>query len=130
MLGSLLARGLIQEVSASAKHAVWRKAENGTALSLKVTRAGCAAIGIERSAGRAKTAEPGARPERAGTKQAQVIAMLKRPEGATIEQIVEATGWQSHTVRGAMAGALKKRLGLAITTEKVEGRGRVYRLSI
>ena len=76
MLGSLLARGLIQEVSASAKHAVWRKAENGTALSLKVTRAGCAAIGIERSAGRAKTAEPGARPERAGTKQAQVIAML------------------------------------------------------
>ncbi len=56
--------------------------------------------------------------------------MLKRPEGATIEQIVEATGWQSHRVRGAMAGALKKRLGLAITTEKVEGRGRVYRLSI
>jgi hypothetical protein len=52
--------------------------------------------------------------------------MLKRAEGATIAEIVEATGWQAHTVRGALAGALKKRLGLKITSEKVEGRGRVY----
>ena len=54
--------------------------------------------------------------------------MLKRAEGATIAQIVEATGWQSHTVRGALAGTLKKRLGLSVTSEKVEGRGRVYRI--
>jgi len=42
--------------------------------------------------------------------------------------VVEATGWQPHTVRGALAGALKKRLGLTIVSEKLEGRGRVYRL--
>ena len=54
--------------------------------------------------------------------------MLRRSEGATIPQIVEATGWQPHTVRGALAGALKKRLGLSIVSEKVEERGRVYRI--
>ena len=55
--------------------------------------------------------------------------MLRRAEGATIAQIVEATGWQPHTVRGALAGALKKRLGLDVASEKVEGRGRVYRIA-
>ncbi|WGG59333.1 DUF3489 domain-containing protein [Brucella intermedia] len=63
-----------------------------------------------------------------GTKQAALIAMLRMPNGATIDEIMAATGWQSHTVRGAMAGALKKKLGLEVSSEKVEGRGRVYRL--
>ena len=54
--------------------------------------------------------------------------MLRAPDGATIEEIMAATGWQSHTVRGAMAGALKKKLGLEVTSEKVKGRGRVYKL--
>lgn len=62
------------------------------------------------------------------TKQATLIAMLRAKEGATIAEIVATTGWQPHTVRGAMAGALKKKLGLIVTSEKVEGRGRVYRL--
>jgi len=53
---------------------------------------------------------------------------LKRPSGATIDEIVTATGWRSHSVRGAMAGALKKKLGLTITSEKDETRGRVYRI--
>ena len=53
--------------------------------------------------------------------------MLRRKEGATIAQIVAATGWQPHTVRGAFAGALKKKLGLTVTSEKVEGGERVYR---
>jgi hypothetical protein len=65
---------------------------------------------------------------RAGTKQAHLIEMLQRPEGATIDEIVAAFGWQPHTVRGAIAGALKKKLGLDVTSEKVENRGRVYRL--
>ena len=55
--------------------------------------------------------------------------MLRRAEGATIAQIVEATGWQPHTVRGALAGALKKRLGLDVASEKVEGSERVYRIA-
>jgi len=66
---------------------------------------------------------------RAGTKQALLIEMLRRPDGATIEEVMTATGWQAHTVRGAMAGALKKKLGLEVTSAKVEGRGRVYRIA-
>ena len=51
---------------------------------------------------------------RAGTKQALMIELLKRPEGATVEQIAAATGWQHHTIRGAISGALKKKLGLTV----------------
>ena len=78
----------------------------------------------------APTAPAGAkaRTPREGTKQATLIAMLQAPDGATIEEIMAATGWQSHTVRGAMAGALKKKLGLEVTSEKIENRGRVYKL--
>ena len=71
---------------------------------------------------------PKTRTPREGTKQATLIAMLRAPDGATIEEIMAATGWQSHTVRGALAGALKKKLGFEVTSEKVEDRGRVYKL--
>ncbi len=57
-----------------------------------------------------------------------MIDLLKRKKGATIEEIVEAIGWQPHSVRGAISGALKKRLGLAVTSDPIEGRGRVYRI--
>ena len=66
---------------------------------------------------------------RAGTKQAALIAMLRSADGATVAEIAAATGWQPHTVRGAIAGALKKRLGLAVTSGRVERRGRVYRIA-
>jgi hypothetical protein len=60
-------------------------------------------------------AQPTTKPTpRAGTKQAQMIELLKRPEGATVEQIAAATGWQHHTIRGAISGALKKKLGLTV----------------
>lgn len=65
---------------------------------------------------------------RDNSKQAQVIAMLKRPEGATIEQICEATQWQAHTVRGTFAGAFKKKLGLLIASEISPESKRVYRI--
>ena len=65
---------------------------------------------------------------RENSKQATVIQMLQRPEGATINQICAATGWQAHTVRGTFAGAFKKKLGLTITSEKPEGSERIYRV--
>ncbi|MGE4278682.1 MAG: DUF3489 domain-containing protein [Magnetospirillum sp.] len=71
---------------------------------------------------------PRARKVRQGSKQEALIAMLKRPEGASIAEIATAFGWQPHTVRGAIAGALKKKLGLEVASEKVEARGRVYRI--
>jgi hypothetical protein len=73
-----------------------------------------------------KTKTPGTR---ANSKQAQLIEMLKSRDGAMIEEIVKKFDWQAHTVRGAIAGALKKKLGLNVQSEKVEGRGRVYRIA-
>ena len=69
------------------------------------------------------------RQQREGSRQALVIGMLRRPEGATIAQIMAATGWLAHTVRGAFAGALKKKLGLTVTSERADGGDRVYRLA-
>ena len=81
-----------------------------------------------------KKAAPNRAPAKASTsktkesKQQRLIAMLKRPDGATIAQMVKAFGWQPHTVRGAIAGALKKKLGLNVVSEKPEGGERVYRI--
>jgi Protein of unknown function (DUF3489) len=62
------------------------------------------------------------------SKQDAVIAMLRRPEGATVDEVANATGWQRHTVRGVFSGTLKKKLGLALASAKEE-RGRVYRVA-
>ena len=76
------------------------------------------------------TAAPAKTPRtRENSKQAQMIELLKRPDGATLNQLVEVTGWQAHTVRGAMAGALKKKLGLNIESEKTDGQERKYRIT-
>lgn len=66
---------------------------------------------------------------RENSKQAEVIRMLQRPEGATIAQICGATGWQAHTVRGTFAGAFKKKLGLTIVSDKAQGGERIYRIA-
>jgi hypothetical protein len=86
-----------------------------------------------------KTATAGKPTPRAGTKQAQMIEMLKRPEGATVEQIAAATGWQHHTIRGAISGALKKKLGLTVEATRTrevgpnktgaKGSSTVYRIT-
>ena len=70
---------------------------------------------------------PDPRPTRA-SKQAAVIALLRRAEGATVDEVRAITGWQPHTVRGMFSGALKKKLGLAVIPSKEE-RGRVYRVT-
>jgi hypothetical protein len=55
--------------------------------------------------------------------------MLQRPEGASVRQICEVTGWQAHTVRGTFAGAFKKKLGMTITSDKQQGGERIYRVA-
>ena len=67
-------------------------------------------------------------PGRADSKLARVVAMLRTPEGATIAAISAETGWQAHSVRGAMSGAIKKKLGLTITSDKADGL-RTYRIA-
>ncbi|WP_299365178.1 DUF3489 domain-containing protein [uncultured Paracoccus sp.] len=151
VVGAMLAKGCLEEVDADLRKGelIWRETGDGHGVTLVATDAGLAAIGIKpedantapAGATDAPTEEPApntaaepaaapkARTPREGTKQATLIAMLRAPDGATIEEIMAATDWQSHTVRGAMAGALKKKLGLEVTSEKVEGRGRVYSIS-
>ena len=146
VVGKMIARGWLEEVEANLRRhePMWRETGDGHGTTLIATEAGLEAIGIEpvvasavASVRRAKPkAEPVQTPDdtdtakpvaiRAGTKQAQIIAMLQRPEGATVAEMVEATGWLAHTVRGCISGALKKKLGLPIAAEKVEGRGTVY----
>jgi hypothetical protein len=67
-------------------------------------------------------------PVRANSKIATVIAMLSRKEGTTIEQLVKATGWQAHSVRGALSGAIKKKLGMDVVSAKTDGT-RSYRIA-
>lgn len=158
VIDSLLRAGLVEEIIAEPGELVWRRSDDEIGMTLVASPAAFEALGIapdetpasaeNGATGRdeldtaatpateaqalpsAPEVADGARPRkpREGTKQAQLIEMLRTPEGATIAEIVATTGWQAHTVRGAMAGALKKKLGLEVTSEKVEGRGRVYKL--
>jgi len=144
VVGSLAAKGLIKEVEAKRGKPLWRETGDKQGVTLLATDAAFAALGIEpvpapTAAAPADSPEtepaPSApatatvRRSRADTKQAQLIAMLKRRKGASIEEIGEKFGWQAHTVRGAIAGALKKKLGLNVISEKIERRGRVYRIA-
>lgn len=144
LVGMMRDRGLLEEVEANIKKCepLWRETGDGRGTTLVATSAGLAAIGVDpvvvqaiarlRSGPRdvgadtavAKPAKP-----RIGTKQTQLIALLENPTGASLDEITTVTGWQAHTVRGAISGTLKKKLGLAVVSEKIEGRGRVYRIS-
>lgn len=126
----LIKRGLLDEVEADIRKGepTWRKTGDGHGITLVITNAGLAAIGIEAEISQTEPAQAKPKP-RKGTKQAMLIEMLESPDGATIAEIAKATNWQPHTIRGAMSGALKKRLGLTITSEKIADRGRVYRIA-
>ena len=149
VLTSMIKKGLIEAIPAEVGTPVWREDEDGSPLTLVATTAAYMVLGIETDVDAdtvpeeepatdmadeaespptdAHVAKPARKP-REGTKQEALIAMLKRPEGASIAEIMEATAWQAHSIRGFIAGHLKKKLGLDVTSEKIEGRGRVYKL--
>ena len=118
VVGAMLAKGFLEEVDADTRKGepVWRETGDGHGVTLVATDAGLAAIGIESEDADAAPAgatdapseepstdtpsqpetAPKAHTPREGTKQATLIAMLRAPDGATIEEIMAATGWQSH----------------------------------
>lgn len=127
---SLLKQGLIEEIAATDLNTVWRHDEERGPITLRATPLAYSTLGItdEQSGTPPAETPTSAVQRRKGTKQETLIEMLRAEGGATIDEIVAATDWQPHTVRGAMSGALKKKLGLHVTSEKVENRGRVYSL--
>ena len=144
-VSKMIEHGWLQEVDANLRRGepLWRETGDGHGTTLMVTDAGLLAIGIEPVVVKtvvairehaAKTSAPkdsaATQPKlRAGNKQAMLIFMLQRPEGATMEEIIAATAWQAHSARGAMSGTLGKKLGLVVVSEKEVHRGRVYRIS-
>ena len=125
---SLLKKGLIEEIAATDLNTVWRHDEELGPITLRSTTLAYSVLGITSEPNDNAPIDRASVPvqHRNGTKQAKLIEMLRAEGGATIEDIMVATGWQSHTVRGAMSGALKKKLGYKVISEKVEDRGRVY----
>ena len=82
----------------------------------------------EKQAAASKAGKTPAR-TKAGSKLGQLEVMLRRPDGATLAQLSKALDWQSHSIRGAMSGALKKKRGLNSTASKEEGADRIYRIA-
>ena len=152
-LDNLRKKGLLEEKPAAPETESWRESDDGRRMMLVITDAGLQAIDSgadgeadtksaskkpqpkkRRGRGEKKPSAPKPKGKtslaavRQGTKQALLIDLLKRKTGATIADLVKATGWQPHSVRGAISGALKKKLGLTVTSEPIEKRGRVYRI--
>jgi hypothetical protein len=146
----MIEHGWLQEVDANLRRnePLWRETGDGHGTTLVATEAGLLAIGIEpvvaktvagmRGQGAqgapsdtsSETREPVKRPaQREGTKQAKLIALLKRPSGASIADIAELTGWQAHSIRGAISGGLRRKLGLTIVSEKSETGARIYKIN-
>jgi hypothetical protein len=130
---SLLRRGLLEEVPAADTNTVFRHDESGTPLTLIASGAGKQAVAGEPVAGavRASVPAPSAAPvlpQAKVSRQDTLLSLLGRPQGATIADMAEATGWQAHSVRGALSGIIGKKLGLKVVSEKLPERGRVYRV--
>ena len=136
----MIEHGWLQEVDASSSRGepLWRETGDGHGTTLVVTDAGLLTIGIEPVAAQkvapvrkhaAEASEVVKPTPRVGTKQAMLISLLQAPEGATMEAMTAATGWQVHSLRGVMSGALGKKNGLTVTSSKENGKCRVYRIS-
>lgn len=130
---SLIANGMIAEIAAITGDVQWRSTEETGPITLLITELGLAAIGAseeERIASIGSIVVSGVATSlpRSGSKLALLVHRLSQPTGATIDELVSATGWQKHSVRGAISGALKAKFKLDVGSTTKEGCGRVYRI--
>lgn len=129
----LLKNNLISEVIAEQNDVAWEESNADHKITLVITDAGLISIGISSRAEEAtktslqnqKHVVEGPRP---GSKLAILADNLSKSNGATIEELIKATGWQAHSIRGAISGTLKKKFKLEVLSEKIGGRRRVYRI--
>ena len=130
-LAALLKKELISEANTTNLAQQWRE-DGDQRIGLVITASGLAAIGApDGSADKVSpvpSSEANAKPDpvRAGTKSARVIELLSRKEGATIADLIEATGWLPHTTRAALTGLKKK--GHAVVREAIDGVS-IYRIA-
>jgi hypothetical protein len=133
VLRSLLWRGLLEEVAAADDQTIWRCDDAGQPVTLRASSAGILLMGgpveqqaeVEERTVEQPVGEPRARRSVA---QEALLTLLRRAEGATIADLQAATGWQPHSVRGALSGIVTKKLGHKVASTK-EDRGRVYRIA-
>lgn len=152
VLKGLLRRGLMTEGPASRDDQVWRQVDDRP-MTLAITDTGLTAIGVvgdavpntqmapsqtnrpkpslgtgHQSPDKYKQPDVSSAPIKTGAKQALLVDLLSRKEGASITDICTATGWQTHSVRGAISGTVKRKLSLKVTAELSADRGRIYRI--
>ena len=101
------------------------KATNPKSLRKQITAATIKPRRQKKSGGAAAT--PASKAARSNTKIASVVEMMRKPGGVTLKAIMIATDWQAHSVRGAISGAIKKKLGLKVVSE-MRGEERTYRI--
>jgi hypothetical protein len=139
----LLGLGFVKEVRVKRGEPAWRADDEEKPVGLKITKAGSAAIGVEddkrgderhpEPKSRRKPMAPAAatsgasREPRAGSKQAHIISLMQRKNGATLDDMVEATGWLPHTTRAALTGLRKK--GYTIEKAKSPKGKTTYRIT-
>lgn len=130
-IAALLRKELLAEVVVRRRQPHWRQDENGKRIGLKITKSGYAAIGAqceEQGEGDAAPTATAIETVRAGTKQAAVIDLLARPSGATLGDLIDATGWLPHTTRAVLSGLRKK--GFEFSSEKPDGGERRYSVAM
>ena len=127
VVAGLLERGLITETPAAKKSLGWRQDADGAPIGLHITPRGAKAL--ERGPAVADRTAVRTRAVRGSTKSAALVALLKRKQGVSIAEMMLATGWQAHSVRGFMAGTLKTKLGHTATSTKTKAGERRYHVA-
>ena len=150
---ALLKAKLLKTLPRVAELALWARDDDGQPLALAITPKGLKAINMEapevapvaeaaattprkakaataeKQAGKTAVAKTKSAPApKCGTKLTSIIALMRRAKGATVQEMMKATDWQPHSVRGAISGAIKKKLGLEVISERVD-ETRTYRIA-